>query len=95
MRRDQLDVERSLPLGGCAPDDGRGRARAPMLSHLPKSAGEQSNPRQALHSRRQLELPRTLVQITAGGDDITAWVIDPNLTHRSKLAARWQAYRVP
>jgi hypothetical protein len=25
MRRDQLDVERSLPLGGCAPDDGRGR----------------------------------------------------------------------
>ena len=25
MRRDQLDVERSLPLGGCAPDNGRGR----------------------------------------------------------------------
>jgi len=50
MRRDQLDVERSLPLGGCAPDDGRGRARAAMMSHLPKSAGEQSNPRQALHS---------------------------------------------
>jgi hypothetical protein len=58
MRRDQLDVERFLPLGGCAPDDGRGRARAPMMSHLPKSAGEQSNPHQALHSRRQLELPR-------------------------------------